>query len=69
MNHAKGGLGFKGRCACGEDMMGCPGQLGLGSETCSVLGMAAGTPELRVARSLVLGHCPCAQPGALVGVK
>lgn len=49
--------------------MGCPGQLGLGSETCSVLGMAAGTPELRVARSLVLGHCPCAQPGALVGVK
>lgn len=69
MNHAKGGLGFKGRRACGEDMMGCPGQLGLGSETCSVLGMAAGTPELRVARSLVLGHCPCAQPGALVGVK
>lgn len=45
--------------------VGCPGWLGLGSETC----LSAGTPELRVTPSLVLGHCPCAQPHALVGVK
>lgn len=49
--------------------MGCPGWLGLGSETCLGAGHGCRDPKSSGTPSLVLGHCPCAQPRASVGVK
>lgn len=49
LSHARGGLVSPGHYA---------EWAGVGSETC----LGAGTPELCVNPSLVLGHCPCAQP-------